>query len=160
MRRGFTMIETLLSTVVVGVMMVAAVRVVATARVMQFHTASRAQAGLLAEGLLAEITSKPYEDPSSPIFGRETGESGNNRDSLDDVDDYHGWDEKPLREADGSNMSGMSEWGCKFTVERVNPSAVTGPASLIETGAKRVTVTLTFRNRTVLSAVAIRTRAR
>jgi hypothetical protein len=155
------MIEGVLSTIVVAVMMVAAVRVVAASRVVQFKNAARAQGTLLAESILVEIFSKPYEDATSPIIGRESGESGSSRDSLDDVDDYHGWNEKPIKESDGTGMEGLNgEWGCTVTVERVAAADVSGAAALLETGAKRVTVKITLKGVPIVTAVAVRTRAR
>lgn len=160
MRRGFTMIEGVLSTIVVGVMMVAAVRVVTLARVIQFRNANRAQGSFLAQSLLSEILAKAYEDPTSPVFGVESGESVATRDGLDDVDDYQGWIEKPPKEANGPTMSSMGQWGREVRVERVDPANVAGPDALLETGAKRITIRVTFRDVPVFSVVAVRTRAR
>ncbi len=160
MRRSFTIIESVLSTLIVGVMMVAAVRVVAASRVIQFKNAARVQGALLAEALLNEIVRKPYEDAASPVFGREAGETGTVRDSLDDVDDYNGWSEKPPVESSGSPIPGLGDWGLQVVVERVLPLSVTGPAAAVETGAKRITVKATFNGVPIFTSIAVRTSAR
>ncbi len=159
MRRGFTMIEGVLSTIVVGVMMVAAVRVVAASRMVQYKNAAMVEGSLLAESLLAEIAGKPYEDTDSPVFGREGGEVGATRADLDDVDDYHGWSEAPPCEADGTPIPGLETWGREVRVDRV-PASNLQVGSATETGAKRVTVKVTLRGATVETLVAVRTRAR
>ncbi len=159
MRRAFSMIEGVLSTVVVGVMMVAAVRVVAASRIMQYKNAARVQGCLLAESLLAEITTRPYEDADAPIFGREPGEGGTTRAALDDVDDFHGWVENPPREEDGTPVPGLEGWAREVRVERVAPANLTGNAAA-ETGAKRITVKVTHAGATAGTLVAVRTEAR
>lgn len=148
-----------MSTVIVGVMMVAAMQTVAASRVVQFKTAERAQGASLAGELMTEIMERAYEDAVSPVFGPEAGESTGTRDAFDDVDDYHGWEEKPLCDRSGGSLPGMGDWGSAVSVVRVAPADTT-VASLVETGAKRITVTIKHRDVPVFTLHAVRTSAR
>lgn len=159
MRRGFTMIEGVVSTIIVGVMMVAAMRTVAASRVVQFRTAERAQASMLAQELLTEIMGKAYEDSVSPVFGLEGGEPASPRAGFDDVDDYNGWKEDPVADAFGAAAAGLGTWSREVVVARVTPANVT-TTSALDTGAKRVSVTVLHRASPVMTIHAVRTRAR
>ncbi len=138
---AFTLAETVVSTVLVGVTLVAALNTVgATAR--GYSTARDLQMGrLLAQQLMAEILEGCYEDPDgSPVFGQEAGESTPGRTGYDDVDDYHGWSACPLQRRDGTVVPGAADWTRQATVEWVNPS---DPSVVVasESGLKRITVT-------------------
>ncbi|MFM9996504.1 MAG: hypothetical protein ACKVU4_11985 [Phycisphaerales bacterium] len=159
MRRAFTMIEGIMSTVIVGVMMVAAMQTVAASRVVQFKTAERAQAALLAGEMMTEVMEQGYEDAVSPVFGPEGGESTGTRASFDDVDDYHGWEEKPVETRAGVTVVGLEQWTRAVSVMRVAPGNL-GVAALTETGAKRITVTIKHRDVPVFTLNAVRTSAR
>ena len=157
MRQAFTMIESVLATVIVGVMMVAAVQTVAASRVLQFKSAERAQGALLAGELMTEVLAGAYEDASSPVFGPEAGESG--RAQFDDADDYRNWQEEPPQQRDGTAIGGLDQWRREVAVDRVPPANLAA-LSAVETGAKRVTVTVRHRGVPVIRVVAFRTSAR
>lgn len=157
MRRAFTLFESVLATIIVGVMMVAAVQTVAASRVLQFKSAQRAQGTLLAGELMTEILSRDYEDQSSPGFGPEAGEDM--RSMFDDADDYHLWSEQPPQLADGSPVTGLADWKREVAVERVPPANL-ALLSGTETGARRITVTVSHRAVPVVRLKAVRTSAR
>lgn len=159
MRRAFTMIESVVSVIIVGVMMVAAMRTVAASRVIQFRTAERAQASMLAQELLTEVMGRAYEDAVSPVFGLESGEPASPRAGFDDVDDYNGWKEDPVKDALGSAVSGLGTWSREVVVSRVLPANVTTNAAL-DTGAKRVSITIRHLGSPVLTLHGVRTSAR
>jgi hypothetical protein len=72
------------------------------------------------------------------------------------VDDYHGWSSSPPVEKDGTLLSGLTGWQRSVTVEWVNPDDP-GEVKAFETGAKRITVTVSCGNKQVGFLVAIRT---
>ena len=154
---AFTLVEAVLSLVVVGVMLVAALNTVGVSRLSQFKTSLQGRGRLLAESLVAEIVRYPYEDPNGPVvFGRESGEPASPRTAFDDVDDYHQWSASPPVNRDGTPITGMTGWAEGVTVEWVNPQNVTETRQT-ETGAKRITVTVTYQGVPVVSLMAIRT---
>jgi MSHA pilin protein MshD len=142
MARGFTMVEATVSVVLVAVLLVVAMNTVGVSNANQYRSAQRATADALAEGLLEDVVQLPYEDTAVlPLFGVELGETTLSKVNYDDVDDFNGWTESPPQDRAGAAMSELSGWTRTVKVEWVtvaNPTTV----SLLDTGLKRVTVTV------------------
>ena len=140
---GFSLLEVVFSTLIVGVLIVAALRSVGTATSGQLALAQQSQSSLLAQALLAEITNLPYEDPNEPPrTGPEGSEGvGSTRAAFDDVDDYHEWSSKPPQEKDGSVISHLSAWRRVVAVYTVDPNDHL-QQSTDDLGAKLVKVTV------------------
>lgn len=158
---GFTIIETALSTVVIGLMLVAALQTVGASKLAQHRNADRARAVHLASLLLAEITAQAYEEPDVvKLFGPEPAELlPGNRSLYDDVDDYEGLSETPPRDRAGVAVTGFSGWTLTVKVQWVSPTNPATP-SLIETGAKLITVTAIKNSIPYVRLHSIRTSAR
>ncbi len=108
---GITLIEAVLSTLVVSIMMVSVLQTLGSAAVADRVLAVQRIGPALTSQLMAEISAAGYEDPGgSPVFGRENGERRGSRKKYDDVDDYHGWSSSPVEDKDGSAISGLSGW--------------------------------------------------
>jgi len=154
---AFTLVESVISLIIVGVMLVAALNTVGASRLTQYKISTRAQGRLLAESLLAEIVTKDYADPNgAALFGVEVGEDDDTRDDFDDVDDYHAWTSSPPTEKTGTEMASWGGWQRSVTVEWVdpaNPTLVQGTESM----AKRVTVKVHCGGMPVATLVAIKT---
>ncbi len=155
--RAFTIVEAMLSTIIVAVMFVAALNTVGASRLTQHRTALASRGQLLAQSLLSEILRQSYQEPTdTPAFGRETGELATSRANYDDVDDYQGWAASPPQNKDGTVVTNAANWKQKVTVEWVDPAhpqQVTGS----ESGAKRITVTLSYNAVPQAALVAIKT---
>ncbi len=153
---AFTLVESVISTVIVAVMFVAALNTVGASRLTQHRAALTSRGWLFAELLLSEIVEQNYKDPgASPVFGPETGESTTTRADFDDVDDYSGWSKQPEAK-DGTALPNSTGWTQTVTVQwidRLNPSQV----QLVESNAKRITVTTSYNNTPQITLVAIRT---
>ncbi|MCU0914914.1 MAG: prepilin-type N-terminal cleavage/methylation domain-containing protein [Planctomycetes bacterium] len=154
--RGFTLIETLLSTVIVAVMFVAALNTLGASRVTQLKAALIGQGRMLAEALMAEILPQHYEEPDGAcVFGREAGELETSRAAYDDVDDYQGWSESPPVTCEGTVLPDAAHWTRSVTVawvDPLNPRQVSGA----ETGVKRITVVAAFREVPQATVVALK----
>jgi len=156
-RGGFTLVEAVLSTVIVSVMLVAALSTIGASRLIQQKVSLSSRGRLLAESLLAEIIQQAYQDPDETVaFGPESGEQTNNRSDFDDVDDYHGWSQSPPTNKDGSTIAEASGWKRTVTVSWVDPGAP-AQTETSESGAKRITVTVSRSNVTYATLVAVRT---
>jgi hypothetical protein len=155
-RRGFTVAEAAVSMVLVGVLIVASLRALGAARYGRALDSHRLRAHLLAHGLLAEILSKAYADPGgSLLLGPEPAELTASRAGRNDVDDFDRWSEDPLLDANGSKVSGFTDWSRSVRVVWCpwsDPSAT----SLVETGIKRITVTVRRRGVTIATAVGLK----
>lgn len=156
---GFTFVEVVISIVLIGTVLVAVMNNVGASKGGQYMIHERSSGNFLANNLMAEIISRPYEDPDdTPDFGRELGESGGQRDAWDDVDDYDGWSASPPERRDGTEIT-SSQWTRSVTVERVNPDNLS-QTSGSETGAKMITVTVKRGDRIIATRTAVRTSAR
>ena len=155
-RRGFTLIEVTMATVIVGVMFAAAMSTVAAARSGERSNISRRQAVLLAEDLMTEILRQPYEDADAPgALGPEAGEGTTNRLDFDDVDDYAGR-KGEAQEPDGTLITWASGYERLVTVVWVEPDAL-DLASGVETGVKRITITVERNGKQFASMTTVRT---
>ncbi len=158
-REGFSLVELAVSAAIAGLLLVAALRAVASSIASQSQAAIASVADFLAEDLLAEILEKSYADPvSSAGLGVDAGESPSAKTSFDDVDDYAGWSEAPPQGRDGTAMTGWEGWQRQVAVAWVTPTNVT-QTSGTESGVKRISVTVQFRGTIRASRTALRTSA-
>jgi type II secretory pathway pseudopilin PulG len=156
-RMAFTLVEAVVSVLIVGTLLVAALSTVGASRLSQFKTSQASRGQLLGESLMAEILRQEYLDPDgNAVFGLESGESTTTREGFDDVDDYHKWSSSPPVNKDGAEITGLPDWQRNVTIEWVDPMDPKEVKSS-ETNAKRVTVTVANGNIKVASLTAIRT---
>jgi len=154
---GLSLIEVVASTMIVGMMAVAALNSLGAATRSSESIGNRAVALGLADELMAEIMQAPYEDPTQPVaFGRETGEAASPRSAFDDVDDYDGWNQSPPQYRDGTVMPDRAHWRHRVLVRRVTPSNPT-QTSATDQGAKRIQVVIEFDNQVLAEQFAVRT---
>ena len=156
-RRGVGVTEIMIATVIVGMMIVAALDAIGMVARTQRINSDRLTGPGLARDLLAEIMALPYTDPQNPggAIGVDAGESSGTRATFDDLDDYHGWSSANAVARDGSSRTGYTGWAHAVTVtwaERV--SATAWPH--YDTNLKRITVTVTSPAGVVTQLVALR----
>lgn len=154
--RGLSMVEVVVSILIVGVMAAAAMRTIGAARMGQYRAAVGSHGQMLAQELMSEILAQAYAEPTdTATFGRESGESATSRADYDDVDDYHGWSASPPQTADGRPYADLADFTRSVTVTRVNTNnpdqSVSG-----DTGVKRITVTVLHRGLVVAKLEALR----
>jgi hypothetical protein len=158
-RCGDGMIEVLVATVIVGVMVVAALNSLAMVARPQRLNADRLTGPGLAQSLMAEIMSQPYTDPQQPgtSIGVDAGESSANRATFDDVDDYHGFYATDLKTKEGSNIPGYTGWTRSATVTWAERYTGTAWGSY-DTNLKRITVTVTSPSGAITQLVTLRSK--
>lgn len=172
-RRGFSLVEAVISVILVSVLLVASVNTVGASRAGQSVTSNRSWGSTLAQALMSEILQQSYADPVSgevrtifsfgpgadklplPQFGAELGEADGTRQAFDDVDDYHGWSASPPQAKNGTVISGLDGWRRTVSVTLANPVSLMPVTK--DSGAKVVTVSVTHNDNTVAELVAIRT---
>jgi len=155
--RGFSLVEVVISMLVVSVLLAAALRAVGASKTGQLTVANRTEAMLLAQDLLAEIVVLPYEDQDTPTssIGPEAGESGAHRSAFDDVDDYHAWNGEPPVEKDGAAIASASNMQRDVTVTWAKPSDLSA-SGFSGTGIKRIEVVVRVGNRELARMFAFR----
>jgi hypothetical protein len=145
-------------TVIVGVLLVAALSALASLVAHRSEVARQARAKILADELMAEILGQDYaEDGGSGAIGPEAGESVGTRIAYDDADDYHGWTASPAQSREGAPLANAAGWRRTATVAWVSlldPEA----AVTADQGVKRITVRVYEGNELRAELVAIRTR--
>jgi len=138
-----TLIEAVISIVIVATMLVAAVSALgsfARARRSQFD---RCAGGTLARGLMSEILQARYLEPGVNVwFGLDDGESALVRATWDDVDDYNGLSECPPKTKSGAAITGAAGWTRQVAVAYVQPDNPNQTSST-DTGLVRITVSAT-----------------
>jgi len=132
-RAGFTLVEAVISVLIVGVMLVAALEAIGAAARDSVLQQEQCKTTALAEQLLSEIRQCSYVDPNT--------ESGETRATWDDVSDYDNLDEQPPTSRTGSPLAGYTNWKRKvevFFVDPNDPSAAVGS----DAGLKSIAVTV------------------
>ena len=154
--RGITLLEAVITIVLVGVMLVAAINTVAVSKAGQRIIRDDRAGRQLAEQLMDEILSQPYADesvletlleevlvwdsPTAVTLGPD-GVEGDvvNRTLFDDIDDYHLWTASPPIDADGKSMTEYSEYERQVVVKLSSADDARDDVAQ-ETGARRVMV--------------------
>jgi MSHA pilin protein MshD len=158
-RRALTLVEVVASTLIVGVMTVAALDGLGSTTRSSELAGNRGIALGLADELMAEILANPYRDPNgTAVFGLEPGEAAP-RENFDDVDDYNSWNEKPPKDADGTVKPDRANYRRRVTVERVVPANPTQATAGTDQGVKRIHVTVEYNDIVLADEYAVVTDA-
>lgn len=149
--RGITMMETVLSIALVGIVLAAAMNTLGGAKVARAQTADISVAGVLCESMMSEILAQAYEGSDEGVgsFGATFAESaGGTRATFDDVDDYNNWTASPPQNRDGTTIAWAT--GLQRTVRvgcvRASDLGVTTPDGQC---LKKIKVTV-MRNKKIL----------
>ncbi len=155
--RGLSLIEVVASTLIVGVMLVAALNTLGAVFRSQRSNAARLTGPGLAHELMGEILSLSYEDPEDPgaSIGNDSSESGGDRADFDDVDDYDDWSASGPESKDGVEHPGYVGWERTVRVNWVKVNAIATTLSS-ESGLKLITVTVTDPNGAATKIRALR----
>lgn len=157
-RSGVSLLEVTISTLIVGLLLVSALRAFGHVTIGRNASSDEARAKHLCRQMLAEVLATAYEEPvQTPVFGREPGEASTSRVNYDDVDDFNGWWVSPPSDENRFVLPGFSgAWSRRVTVDLVtaaDPSVVAGS----DQGVKRIKVTIYKSGNIVTEMVALRT---
>lgn len=140
-RRAITLAETIVSTLLVGLVLVGTLQIVGPVIRSGSVMADKAVASNLARELSDEIATKYFTSPIISDVESMGAAVGETRSTYDDIDDYHGIANSPPQLSSGSPMSNLSGWTRSVQVVHVdmnNPQTISGSY----TGLKRVTVSV------------------
>ncbi|HHH76375.1 MAG TPA: type II secretion system protein [Phycisphaerae bacterium] len=156
---AFSLVESIISIVIVGGLLVAALTALGASRIGQFSISTQARATMLADGLMNEILQHAYEESSAGSLGLDAGEDTGDRSHFDDVDDYDGWASSPPQQADGTIIPESSHYSRSVTVNWVDPNNPL-QLSISDSSVKLITVSVSHNGKTLATMSALRTRAR
>ncbi len=140
-RRGITMAETIVSTLLVGMVLVGTIQIVGPTVRSGTVMADKVVASNLARELSEEIGTKFFTSPLLDDVDSIGAAVGEDRSTYDDIDDFHGVTNSPPQNSAGIPMTHLSGWTRAVKVVHVDlgdPSVESGSY----TGLKRVTVTV------------------
>ncbi len=160
-RPGFSLVEVVISTLLVGLMLVAAMRSVGASIRAGMSTANRGKALMLAEDLMSEILQTEYIEPvETAVFGMETSETGGTREFFDDADDYDDWDASPPQAKDGTAIPDLNGWRRKVFVYHLDPDNLqTSLADNDDQGVKWIQVIIESNSQELANISVIQTTA-
>ncbi|MFO1001551.1 MAG: hypothetical protein U0936_14515 [Planctomycetaceae bacterium] len=148
-RSAFTIAETALATLIVGLLVVGSLKSLSASFQTHKFSENRVRALFLAEQLLIELSSLSWFDPDKPAsastIGKDTGDTATvtRREQLDDMDDFHNWSEQPKTRT-GVALTGTSTMTRTVTVENISAADPTvAVAGNVNTGTRRITVVVT-----------------
>ena len=148
-RQGFSLIEAMIASTILAAT-VTAVTLPFTAGAQNEQDSARTTLAVaLAEELMEEILSKPFDDPAGgQTPGPEAGETS--RSLYDNIDDYHGYTEAAgqIKDANGASCTDPLATGLSrsATVEYVY---LAGQSTAQAASVVRVTVTVSYKGQTV-----------
>jgi hypothetical protein len=147
------------STMIVGLMAVAALNSLGAATRTSDSIGNRAVAMGLADELMSEILQAEYSEPSgSASLGPDSGELGGPRLVFDDVDDYDGWNKSPPQYRDGTVIPDRADWRQRVEVDYVLSTDSTQTVGS-DQGVKRIHVSIEYRDQILIEQITVRTNA-
>ncbi len=144
--RGATLIELVISIVVIAIAASAVLGVLSASVGRSADAMVLSQAVAIAEAYLEEISRKPFLDPDGV-----DGEAA--RPAFDDVDDYHGLVDNGARDQFGSALAPLSQYTVTVTV---TPS--TALAGVPQVDAERIDVRVTYPGNGAVALTGYKTR--
>jgi MSHA pilin protein MshD len=153
--RGFTLVEAVISVLLVSVMLVASLNTVGAFARSRNIRQDESRSLLLAQQLMGEIVQCAYADPSSTGTSYPLGpENSETRPTYNDVDDYNGYSQTTPTTKTGLALTGFSGWKRTVKVEFFDPATLAVATS--DKGLKRITVTVTSPTNKTTKLVALR----
>ncbi len=137
--RGLSMAETVLSTLLIGFILIATLQIVGPMTRSTSVHADRLVAANLAIELTEEIATKQWTSPVLNDPNSIGPEMGDTRITYDDIDDFAAWSASPPMLSTGTYNTSLTGWTRRVSVDHVlmsDASTVSGTY----TGLKRVTV--------------------
>lgn len=152
-QRGFTLVEAVVTMVVISIAVLAVGQALAFAFSRQSDGLWQAKAVALAESYMEEILARRY-DEAAPVGGvppcapaavpcSAAGSDGESRARFDDVDDYHGLDEQPPLDVDGNPRSDYASYRVQVSVVYADAAQVAALGLDDPSDAKLITVRVT-----------------
>ncbi len=158
-RRGFTLLETGLATIIIGLGVVSIVQLLAKGTISQIEANDLTIAVNLANNIHELTYNLKFTDPTninnpSPHWGPESWEA---LATYNDNDDFDGRTFSPPIDARRQALSGFGNWSQSITVQSVDPNKITLTVPNGTTQMERITVTIQHNGSTVYTETWLNT---
>lgn len=159
-RRGFTLVEAAVATLIVAVMVSAAISVVGGAARGAAREREWRRGQALASAMMAEALAAAFADPQGgTAFGIDAGETAGAPSTFDDIDDFDGYTESGSINFKGQKITWTDGWVRRVEVVNVD---VSDPAKVLNdadsSGLRRITVTVVSPRGESRSLIAFKSR--
>jgi prepilin-type N-terminal cleavage/methylation domain-containing protein len=152
-RRGFTLMETALATIIVGVGVMAIVELLAKGTQANNSSNDMTTAINLVKNVHEFGLKLAFTDPNTPTnWGIDAGENVNDPTTYNDVNDMDGRTFSPPIDARGRPIDSLSGWSQQVVVHSVDPNSLTTDVPNGTAPAVRITVSVVHRGQTVTSS--------
>jgi type II secretory pathway pseudopilin PulG len=139
-RRAFTLLETAMATIIIGVGVMGVMQLLAKSTALQINSVDTAVAVNLANNIHEMTLNLYFADPVHPAnWGLEAGET---LATADDLDDFDGAVFSPPIDARRQPLANFANWSQSVTVQSVDPNRLTTTVPNGSTPTERVTVSV------------------
>jgi len=157
-RRGASLVEVALSTIVLAFVVVGALRVLVGVTERRALIVRTTLGESLADEMLAAVMSRPFY-AEGVIRASEWGPSATEQSAdawgtFDDCDDFDGWSASPPEEPDGDPLKDFEGWGRSVSVDWVSLTTLESTAS---PEVKRVRVQVSYQGKVIATRTGFRT---
>ncbi|MBT4863611.1 MAG: hypothetical protein HON53_00635 [Planctomycetaceae bacterium] len=161
-RRGLSLIEVVVSTLLVGLVLVTSMKTVGGV-IRTWQVSEEQHDGMaLAVELMTEVLQARYieEGGSDKFLELETGESATDRSAWDDTDDYDDWSASPPKSKDNTSLTDYTGWTRAINVQKVHSNDPTSALNdnADDQGLRKITITVTAPDSTQTVLVGLRAR--
>ena len=149
-RRGFTLMETGLATIIIGVGVKAVMELLANGTTANYDGAEQTTAINLAKNIREMCLNLSFTDPVTPnVWGLDSGESASNPSTINDLNDLDGLTFSPPLDSRKVAIAGWTDWSQAIVVHSVDPSRLTLDVPDGTTPANRITVTISHKGKSI-----------
>ena len=145
MKYGFSLVEVLVSLVIISLALVAWTSNFAVGARGSYRAERDTASIFLTQAMIEEIRRVSFQDPNqTPVFGLESAEATTppTRLNFDDIDDYNNWTESPPQKKDGITITGFSGYTRSVNVINVSTGNFNQTATQGSTDFKKATVSV------------------
>ncbi|MCK5114847.1 MAG: prepilin-type N-terminal cleavage/methylation domain-containing protein [Phycisphaerae bacterium] len=150
-RRGFTLAEVLMATVVLGVGMAAIMGALRAGTQVNSGASDMSRAVLLGQELRERIGQLPFSDPDAGQAGNSPGLDESSILLADDMDDYDGQVFSPPISSMGDSMTDLSTWSQAVDISWKNDNNIAATVGDGSSNTAYVKITIRNNNEVVLT---------
>jgi Tfp pilus assembly protein PilV len=145
-RRGFTLMETGLATIIIGLSVMSVMELLAKGTTSNYDGAQQTTAINLAKNIREMTLNLAFTDATTPnVWGLDAGKSASNPLSFTDINDLDGLTFCPPLDARRVPIAGWTDWTQSIVVHSVDPNRLTLDVPDGTTPANRITVTISHK---------------